>query len=352
MGVKVSIIMPAYNAEKTIEKAVASIMTQTLKDIEIIVVDDASRDSTRAILDKLAKQDSRLIIIKKEKNEGASAARNSGASIASGEFIGYVDADDWIEPDMYKELYESGIGNNSDLVVCGYKHDTMDLDYKTILISRDVGMERKLLTDKESVIKEAVSLDSKKLFAYAWNKLYRRKIIEQYHIKFAQLTLNEDYLFNMEYWNYIQRMSLIQNRSYHYVKASKDSLTQKFLKDHFQIMNNRFELMKELLQKNSCYFGQARERAANIYIKHAIAGMVKNCSSKSGYSLNEKFRMIHEMLNHPNAKEACQYAKAERKQEYICNFVYKSKNQLLNYLFARTIFIAQNKSKVVFDKLK
>ena len=94
MQIAVSVIVPAYNAEKTLERALSSILAQTLKQIEVIVVDDGSRDATREIARKFSAQDSRVRVIEKDVNEGLSAARNSGIAAATGEYIGFVDSDD------------------------------------------------------------------------------------------------------------------------------------------------------------------------------------------------------------------------------------------------------------------
>ena len=120
--IAVSVIVPAYNAEKVVENCIGSISKQSLKDIEIIAVDDGSKDSTRKVLEKLAEGDNRIRLIKKDKNEGLSAARNSALEIATGEYVGFVDADDWVEEDTFERMFREGKG--ADLIVSGYKHDT------------------------------------------------------------------------------------------------------------------------------------------------------------------------------------------------------------------------------------
>ena len=103
----ISIIVPAYNAEKTVKKAVESAIHQTYKELEIIIVDDGSKDNTRKILEQMAGSDTRIKLIKKDQNEGLSAARNSGMSCASGEYLTFLDADDWIDVEHIEKLLES-----------------------------------------------------------------------------------------------------------------------------------------------------------------------------------------------------------------------------------------------------
>lgn len=116
---KVSVIVPVYQTEKFIENCVNSIRGQTLRDLEIILVDDGSPDGCPAICDRLAQQDSRIRVLHTE-NRGVSAARNLGLETAAGEFVGFVDGDDFIEPDMYQTLYDSACENDSQIVECGY----------------------------------------------------------------------------------------------------------------------------------------------------------------------------------------------------------------------------------------
>ena len=112
---EISIIIPVYNVEKYIERCVNSLLNQTFQNIEIILINDSSTDSSLEICNKLAEKDSRIKVIHKE-NEGAGMARNAALKIATGKYIGFVDSDDFVAPDMFKELYEKAEKYNSDLI--------------------------------------------------------------------------------------------------------------------------------------------------------------------------------------------------------------------------------------------
>ena len=114
---KVSVIVPVYNAEKFISRCITSILEQTIKEIEIIVVNDGSTDQSAEIINSFESLDHRIIHIS-QPNQGVSTARNAGLRCASGEFIGFVDADDWIEPNMFETLYALSIQHSADLVIC------------------------------------------------------------------------------------------------------------------------------------------------------------------------------------------------------------------------------------------
>ena len=121
----ISVIVPIYKVEKYLNKCVKSIINQTYKNLEIILVDDGSPDNCGKICDKLAERDDRIRIIHK-KNGGLSSARNAGIEIANGEYIGFVDSDDYIDNDMFETLYNNIKDNNADLSIIGYQIETID----------------------------------------------------------------------------------------------------------------------------------------------------------------------------------------------------------------------------------
>src|SRR5690606_21293510 len=114
-SIKVSVIIPVYNADKFLARCLSSIISQTLKNIEIIVVDDGSTDTSRDILKKFADRDNRIVIIR-QRNQGVSIARNAGLAIARGEYVGFVDSDDFVDPGYFESLYTTAIEKGADIV--------------------------------------------------------------------------------------------------------------------------------------------------------------------------------------------------------------------------------------------
>lgn len=117
VSMKISIIVPVYNAEEYLDKCVSSILNQTERDIQLILVDDGSTDGSRRLCESYAEQDARVLFLHQE-NAGVSAARNRGISQAEGQYIGFVDSDDWIEPEMYARLWETACREDADVVMC------------------------------------------------------------------------------------------------------------------------------------------------------------------------------------------------------------------------------------------
>ena len=329
----VTIIIPAYNAEKTVETAVKSLLAQTFTDFEAIIIEDGSTDHTREILKKLEASDSRIRVIYKDKNEGLSAGRNSGIRAAVGTYLGFLDADDWIEPTLLETVYSKGIRQNSDLILFGYSHDTMDAGRTRISVSRKVFMEEQTLCTKEEIIKAAAVSDTHKLFAYSCTKLYRRQLIVDHGLSFPRQTLIEDFIFNCQFWNLIRKLTILDSTGYHYIKASSDALTQKFLPDYYEIIDLRYQNIRSLIAENGLFHGEISEQLANVHIKHLLAGMIRDCSDKSGYTRSDRLRRIRSVLNSESAKEAASLARGHSRQEIVCNFVFKSHCPWLNLLF-------------------
>ncbi len=215
MKKKVSVIVPVYNVEDYLEKCLDSIMNQTLKDIEIIIVNDGSPDNSQVIIDEYKKKDKRIVSIVKE-NGGVGSARNLGLKKASGEYIAYIDSDDWIELDMLEKMYDRAKKTDSDIIICGYKN---------IYPSR---VEDTLINDK--IIMSTESRKNSRLFnpIGTWCKLYKRKFLLEsdvlfttdkvwyedlsYTVKLLALTDKIDYV-NLPLYNYLIRENSIMNSS-------------------------------------------------------------------------------------------------------------------------------------------
>ena len=176
--IKLSIIIPCYNVEKYVEKSINSLIAQTLDNVEIIVVNDGSKDNTLKILKKYEKENSNIKLIDK-KNAGVSAARNDALKIAKGEYIGFLDSDDWVEKDMFEKMYNKAINENLDIVACDTNAVYPD---KNIIIKSNVS---RTSTPEELMINA---------YAVIWNKIYKKELLNGITFK-EGMTFCEDVLF-------------------------------------------------------------------------------------------------------------------------------------------------------------
>lgn len=223
---KVSIIIPIYNTEKYLEKCLNSLCDQTYKNLEIICIDDGSTDASGKIADAFAQNDTR-IIVKHQKNQGESAARNSGLQLASGEYIGFMDCDDWIEPDMYENLVRAIEKENADIAIGGWYKETAT---ESIRIKNEKKVENNVFLG-EKLLEYLYERDSYREFAYMWDKLYKRKLLYDEDgelILFdTQLRLGGDVLFLGRVSLNAKKAVYIDKAFYHYLQREESGCHSK-----------------------------------------------------------------------------------------------------------------------------
>lgn len=227
----ISIVIPVYMVERYLEKCINSILSQSCKDLEVILVDDGSPDSCPEICDRYAAQDSRVVVVH-QKNSGVSKARNAGLEIARGEYIGFVDPDDFIVPEMYEEMIESMEESQSELVICGY--DYVDEQGK---VTRPYEVKEKQLLTQHDVV--YMQFDMPPTIRHGVvNKLYRAKLLK--NIKFPEnIHSSEDVYVNSEYVKLVQTAVFIHKPFYKNTvrqgSATHGGLNIKALADSFAI---------------------------------------------------------------------------------------------------------------------
>lgn len=219
---KASVIVPVYNTEKFLYKCIDSIVNQSHKNIEIILVNDGSTDNSLSICKEFANKDNRIILINKG-NEGASSARNVGLELSTGNYIGFVDSDDYISGNMYEVLISTIIKHNADIVECGY--------YR---VAENNNIIKKTLNN------EVISNNYKCNYDYIrnvnsyhmnCNKLYKREIIK--NSRFSDFKYDEDFLFNLHAYNACNKKVNIDECLYFYVNNPKSAMNKPFSKENF-----------------------------------------------------------------------------------------------------------------------
>lgn len=218
---KVSIIVPAYNAQNTIGRCLDSILKQTYSDFELLVMDDGSRDDTPRILDEYAASDARIRVIHKA-NSGVSDTRNQALDLASGEYIQFLDADDWITPDATRLFVRTMEDNPTcDMVIADF--------YRVVgkNLSQKGDIEEEHLLTREEYADEMMKSPADFYYGVLWNKFFRRSIIEEYQLRMdARLDWAEDFIFNMEYVLHTDHIYALKAPVYYYVKTEGSLVSQ------------------------------------------------------------------------------------------------------------------------------
>ena len=227
---KVSVIVPFYNVEKYIEKCLETLVNQTLDDIEIILVNDGSKDKTVDIVEKYKEMYSNKIVYLEKENGGLSDARNYAISYARGEYIAFLDSDDYVETNMYKEMYEIAQKENSDMVECNF---IWEYPNKTRI---DIGTT---YNNKHEMIE--------KIRVVAWNKLIKREILEKSKVQFPKGYRYEDVEFTYKLIPFLEKVSFCKTPMVHYVQreGSISNVQNKRNAEIFDVMEHVMDYYKE-----------------------------------------------------------------------------------------------------------
>lgn len=261
----VSIIVPAYNAEKYVGRCIESILCQTYRDFELILVDDGSSDSTGEICESFAQKDERVITVHKE-NGGVSKARNTGLIMAKGKYVTFVDCDDCIAPDMLSGMLER-------LTPC------VDMVVASIKMITQKGTARYLMKNTELSTKEL--MEGFCLVAFPricmcspCAKLYKKEIIDNHCIRFDEsMSLGEDTVFNMSYLINCGRVSAVDKPYYSYMRDNEESLFSKFRDNRYRDTVKSFEVTLDTLKKSGCST-RATQAFINSHVNTLMATLV------------------------------------------------------------------------------
>lgn len=215
--VLVSVIVPFFKVEKYFERCLESIVSQTLKDIEIILIDDCGGDRSIEIAKRFAQKDDRIKIINNDKNRGQGYSRNVGIRLAQGEYIAFVDSDDWIEQDMYKSLYEKAKKNNTDILKCNFRFVWKDRTfvYNLSNICKSFNKKHTVYDNPEGFLGE--------LLTSVWNGIYKKEFLLKCGITFNENIKFEDIIFSWQTLIQAKCIMFMPNILYNYFQSNKHS---------------------------------------------------------------------------------------------------------------------------------
>jgi len=236
MKFKVSIIVPVYNVEKYLAKCLDSLVSQTLSDIEIIVINDGTKDNSQSIIDIFVENYPQKVFTYLKENGGLGDARNYGLQFAHASYVGFVDSDDYVEAEMYEKLYLSAIENNSDIVVC-------DIEY--VWENSSKRNELKGFRKIEGV-EERKSIFLSPLFA--WNKLYKKDLFLKYDLKYPKKLWYEDIPVTIPLFAYAKNISYVEEILIHYVQRDSSIMTSKNtskMHDIFRVLKQVYEFFQD-----------------------------------------------------------------------------------------------------------
>lgn len=296
----ISIIVPVYNTENYLEKCLYSLVNQTYKNIEIIIIDDGSPDNSMNIIQKFVLADNRVKVIS-QKNQGLSGARNTGMNNANGDYIMFIDSDDWIETDTCEKAINASEKYNADVVFWSYikefsnsQKDNYLFDKTEIIWSeKNINqLSRRMVGLVGDELANPQSIDN---LVTAWGKLYKKSVIGDVRFTDTKIIGTEDALFNIEVFLGINSAVYIPDLLSHYRKDNESSLTHNYKKKLVSRWREMYSRIKFLLDRNDMsreYYDALKNR-----ICFGLIGLGINLAEDKKMSFKEKKKEIYNILS-------------------------------------------------------
>ena len=307
---KISVIVPVYNVENYLKKCLDSLVEQTLKDIEIIIINDGSTDNSAKIINQYVEKYPKLIKAYSKKNGGLSSARNYGISKANGEYIGFVDSDDYVDKNMYKDLYETAKKEKSDIALCNvfYTYDSGECRYFDAISNLTDDIEKKYIISSPIVC----------------NRIYKKEVFKENLFKLD--TFYEDLNFNPGLISSFSKISYVYKPYYFYYQRTGSIM--KHLYDIYDVLNN----VKNSFKKSSS-FNKYYLEIEYLYLKHLMTSAAlrfieyKECRNE----ISKISNIIRESF--PKWYKNPYYKKNGIKFKFVCICVYLKLEILLKLAY-------------------
>lgn len=315
----ISIIVPVYNVEKYLERCIESILSQTYKNFELIIINDGSSDKSIDICEKYKAIDSRIIFIN-QSNKGVSAARNVGLDIAKGDYVAFVDSDDYIENDMYEILINSIEGNNADISVCGFYELRPNNKRNELFIKKE-----SFIMKSEDCINKFFEENYIKDLMYApWNKLFKRKVIGD--IRFNEkLSMGEDILFIFECLGNCNSIFFNNKSKYNYIYRENSAMRAEFSEKRFDYIK-AFDYMEKICLERYPNLIKSVKKQCFYHKLNCCRKIILNSNHNEIYDIEFKKMLLY---IEENKKIVFRKMNYKRKIDYI----------LVRYLRSSNIFI-------------
>lgn len=280
MGSKISIIIPVYKVEKYIHRCIDSVLGQTYSNIEVILVDDGSPDLCGRICDEYAKKDNRVVVIHKE-NAGLSGARNSGLNVATGDYIGFVDSDDYISRDMYGRLMYSVESSGKDIGICNFARVFSDHEETAFEFE-----EERMFSQDEMY--EAISREVNWQWITVWNKLYRKEIFENLRFPEGRIHEDEAVIHNIIFMS--NGAAFIPDEMYYYVQRQGSIMSMKSNKRMSDAYDAYMERTEFFIKNNMPFY------AAMALKKTVNENGYNELGDKKNIELRKRYRFLYRKI--------------------------------------------------------
>lgn len=334
-AVKVSIIVPVYNVQHFLPRSVESLLQQTLTDLEIILVNDGSMDDSLSVCKKFAEKDARIIVVDKP-NGGVSSARNAGLRVARGDYIGFIDPDDWIEPPMYEQMLKDIETAKADVCFCDYWEEVA-----TGTISRRIGAEkpvmglddlrrafiprlvgRRTLGDKERPVMGSV-----------WSALFSSPFVKESGLVFDEsVAVREDLLFLIHLLPLAKRVCFVDQCYYHYVQHDASAVNA-YNKDYFDHLLFVSEKLEAALDGHGLLEGDVLRRLDNRFALTVFSSFKNELKKSAGRKFSDSVSFIRRVCNTPKVRAVFSPSRLSGGNVFRRSALYAIRGKCVLYLF-------------------
>ena len=346
---EISVILPAYNVADYLPRALDSLLGQTFRDFEALVVDDGSADRTGEICDEYARRDPRVRAIH-QKNAGAPAARNAAIQISRGKYLYFMDGDDWAEPDMLEKMHALAAKTGAQLVVTGFYIDTYYTGEK--FWRQTQACPAAFYATAQEFRQASVPIFDKNLLYVPWNKLFDGQRVREGGFRFRN-TKMDDYPFVLDYIRDVETVAVSGEAFYHFTRARAESETARYFPGLFEKREEEHAWMLDLFR----HWGmenqpQAVEFLARRYVER-IFGVVENFTCRAcPLSTREKRRRIGEILRCPNLEWGLKYMRPGSLVMRLMLIPLKMRSAGLTYALGKCMSFVKKNAMLLFARLK
>lgn len=321
MNPLVSVIMPVYNVEKYVGNSIESILKQTYDNFELIIVIDGSPDNSGSIAEKYSQKDSRINVIYKD-NGGLSDARNCGIDKANGDYIYFLDSDDYIENNLLDISVNNAEIHKLDITVFGFYADYED--YNGEVVSSKAISPLKGIYNKDNIHKITLDDEFHNYIGYAWNKLYKSNVIKENKIRFIKgLSLIEDIEFNYLAVKYAIKIGFIDKALYHYMQRQRTTLVNEKYNNLYNLKLRAANLRVKILNEWSISEKIMNEESAKLYFSALNSGLksVSICNDRDINSKLTEIKKIIEIDKRLNYKDNLSSIKKNIREEILLKLI-------------------------------
>ena len=355
-----SIIMPMYGSEAYIADAIFDVQNQVFPDWELIVVDDASPDGSRAIVERFAAADPRIRLETHAQNRGLSAARNTGLAAARGEYVWFPDPDDRYDFTLLQTVRDSLAQHEAPVVMFGHV-DEFYVAGKAAggkpALAFANAIDYPLETHhygRAKLRSHVLGFEKGTHYGYAWNKVYQRSYLQEGGFQFAEgLPLIEDIEFNIRVFQDLPALNVVGETLYRYAKREQANLTNKFVPRYYEVHRMRIELLRNQLESWGLLDDAAKATLGSLYARYILSALERNRQKESGMSAAQQREWLQGVFADPLFEELVPLAQADSRALSICLKPLQQRNAFKCLALGGMIHAAKNGAlRNVFQKLK